>query len=625
MTNLAGDAAALVPQASMQDGSYPRPQLVRPHWSDLCGVWSFRFDDADRGLSEHWHTRSAFEDKITVPFPPESESSGIHDTGFHPVVWYQRELTAVELTTAGYRPGLRLILHFGAVDYRCRVWFNGQFLGGHEGGHTPFSFDVTDSLNQSGARNVLVVRAEDDPQDVSQPRGKQDWQLQPHSVWYHRTTGIWQPVWLEAVPTAAIERLLWLPDPAGGSVGLKVTLSGQPVPGTTLSVALSCGGHNLGSFTLGGSRKQFEVTIPLPSQSNGQARSLLLWSPEHPRLIDAAVCLSTPDGLRDSVQSYFGLRSVGTARGHFLLNERPYYLRSVLNQGYWPRSHLASPSADALRAEAQLIKDLGFNAVRIHQKIEDPRFLFWTDRLGLLVWEEAPSAYEFSMATVRRMTAEWIEALERDLSHPSIVTWVPLNESWGVEQIARDAAMQEYSHALHNLTKCLDPNRPVVSNDGWEHLDSDIWTIHDYEESAEVVEKRYHDDDARKRLFAGIGPAGRLLRLSDEPDRGQPIMLTEFGGIQFTPVTATEDASQVDDVPRWGYSTASSAEDYFERLRGLVSAVESSNFLAGYCYTQLTDTLQEANGLVTDNRMPKIPIERLRKVFANKPGGISPL
>lgn len=600
-------------RASEQDGSYPRPQLVRRDWFDLSGEWGFRFDDENEGVAAGWHAAPAFDRTIIVPFPPESTASGIADPGFHKVVWYHRELTATDLASAGFSrdgTGNRLRLNFGAVDYRARVWLNGICLGDHEGGHTPFGFDVTRALRPDQGTQSLVVRAEDDPQDVSQPRGKQDWLASPHSIWYHRTTGIWQPVWLEALPAVAVESLHLVPDVTAGSVRVGIRFDGTPSTGATVSVSLSSDGAVIGAVEVPAGSDRIDATVQLPEQSNGQGYEQLLWSPEHPRLIDAVVSLS-PAGAgaeaSDTVYSYLGLRSAAIALGSFMLNDRPYYVRSVLNQGYWPETHLASPSADALRAEAQLIKDLGFNATRVHQKIEDPRFLFWADKLGLLVWGETPSAFEFSPTAVRRMTAEWVETIDRDISHPSIVTWVPLNESWGVQHIAHNQAMRDYARALFHLTKTLDPSRPVISNDGWEHVDSDIWSIHDYEWSADVVRARYADDGARARLLSGMGPAGRRVRLSDEPDRGQPVMLTEFGGIQFSVDDPGTDA--------WGYSRASSGEDFAERVGSLLGAVHSSGFLAGFCYTQLTDTMQEANGLLTERREPKLPIEQLRAMI----------
>lgn len=598
-------------QASAQDGSYPRPQLMRKAWADLCGPWNFRFDDEDEGLTARWYLGPHFDRTIIVPFPPESPASGIHDTARHTIAWYHREVAASDLALAGQgTTGNRIILHFGAVDYRCEVWLNGVFLGGHEGGHTPFSFDVAHALNPGLTGQSLVVRAEDDALDVSKPRGKQDWQTDPHSIWYHRTSGIWQPVWLEAVADLSIESVHWVPDVPASCVRVAVRLSARPPQGASARISLSYRGDQLATVVVPAANDQFEAVLQLPNQRNGQAYEQLLWSPEHPRLLDAVATFQPVEGTlegQDTVYSYLGLRSATVNRGAFLLNDRPYYLRSVLSQGYWPQSHLASPSADALRAEAQLIKDLGFNAVRVHQKIEDPRFLFWADKLGLLVWGETPSAYEFTPKAVNRMIAEWTEMIDRDLSHPCIVTWVPLNESWGVQHIAHNPAMRDYARTLFHLTKTLDQSRPVVSNDGWEHLDSDIWSVHDYEGSAPVVRERYADATAKERLFAGMGPAGRRIRLSAEPDRGQPVILTEFGGIQFTENEPARDA--------WGYSRASTAPDFQERLRALFDAVISSDFLAGFCYTQLTDTRQEANGLCDENRVPKLPFADIVQII----------
>ncbi len=596
-------------RASQQDGTYPRPQLVRTHWADLCGTWEFEYDDDDTGLDGNWAHREALKQEITVPFPPESAASGIGDTGFHRVVWYRRDVGADALSAAGYgTQGERLILHFGAVDYHATVWLDGTRLGHHEGGHTPFEFDVTAALDPDRTVHSLVVRAEDDPLDLSQPRGKQDWELEPHAIWYHRTTGIWQPVWLEAVPALSISKLHWTPNLVEGTVLVEVELNRRPPGHGSVKVELSWNGSLLAELVTLVDSDRAKATLELTRQRNGQDYEHLLWTPETPRLLDAVVTLSAAGSTADTVGSYLGLRSASVGHGHFLLNDRPYFVRSVLSQGYWPESHLAAPSAAALHDEARLIKDLGFNAARVHQKIEDPRFLFWADKLGLLVWGETPSAFEFTPRAVTRMLAEWTEAIDRDRSHPCIVTWVPLNESWGVQHIANDQSIRDYARAVFHLTKTLDPSRPVVSNDGWEHLDSDLWTIHDYEPSGAVLARRYADAAAVATLFGGLGPAGRRLRLSDEADRGQPVMLSEFGGVKYH--AGGSQSPEYSDA--WGYSSATSAADFATRLGALLDAVRASSVLAGYCYTQLTDTLQETNGLASEARIPKLPIDRLR-------------
>jgi hypothetical protein len=362
-------------------------------------------------------------------------------------------------------------------------------------------------------------------------------------------------------------------------------------------VGLTLDGRKVAEISTMTDSTDVDITLSIPALLNGQAYEELLWSPEKPRLIDAVIEVG-----EDRVASYLGIRTVSVERGSFLLNDRPYYLRSVLEQGYWPDTHLAAPSSEALREEVQLIKELGFNAARLHQKFEDPRFLFWADRLGLILWGEAPATFTFTPTAMERTVREWLEVVRRDISHPSIAVWVPLNESWGVQHLARNPRMVHFARSLVDLTKALDPTRPVVSNDGWEQVDTDIVAIHDYEIRPEVIADRYRNRDSVARMIAGHGPAGRRLVLDGDIDTA-PIMLTEFGGIAY----------DVDDADgAWGYAAANSSEHFAGMLTELFAAVHAADALVGFCYTQLTDTLQEANGLLSSNRRVKIPIERIR-------------
>lgn len=579
------------PRASRQDEPAPRPQLVREQWVDLGGQWRFDYDDG------------TWSRTVVVPFPPESAASGIGDTGVHDVVRYQRDLTWAEILATGYHPvhRPRLMLRFGAVDYRCTVWLNGARLGDHEGGHTPFGFDLAGHLLDDQDQ-ILTVRAEDRAADVEQPRGKQDWQAEAHVIWYDRTTGIWQPVWLEATTAVAVESLQWTADLPGATVRAEIGLNRPPEPGTECEIELWHDETMLAAIRFPVHGRRSVATIILPGQANGQAYEELLWSPERPTLIDAVVRVGG-----DTAGSYLGLRSAAVGGGHFLLNDRPRYLRSVLSQGFWPRSHLAAPGPRALRTEVQLILDLGFNAARVHQKIEDPRFLYWADRLGLMLWGEAPAAYEFSPTAVARTTGEWLAAVERDRSHPSIVTWVPHNESWGVQHVAHDPRQAAFVRGLYELTRAADGTRPVVSNDGWEHVGGDILSVHDYEGAPEILRERY-GPGARDRLAGGIGPAGRRMSVRDPVGESAPLMLTEFGGIKFAP---DGDAS-------WGYTAAGSAEQFAAQLTAIYTALRASPELAGTCYTQLTDTMQEANGLLTADRVPKLEIALLRSIITGE-------
>jgi hypothetical protein len=334
-------------------------------------------------------------------------------------------------------------------------------------------------------------------------------------------------------------------------------------------------------------------------------RRQLLWSPRFPNLIDAELVLEDDDGtVLDEVHSYVGLRSVQAADGLFLLNGMPSYLRLVLSQGYWPESHLAAPSEEAIRREVELIKALGFNGVRNHQKVEDPRFLYECDRQGVLVWSEMAAAYVFNADVVERFTREWLEVLRRDVSHPSIVTWVPFNESWGLPDLPDSESQRAFVQGVYSLTKSVDPSRPVIGNDGWEHVVADIWGIHDYALDGAALRDRWGSMEAMERAIAGR-PLHRAIQLGDVPRTGQPIVLSEMGGISFH-----AEPGQ----PWFGYGTVGDADELLAKYEELVSAVLDSPGLAGFCYTQLTDTEQEANGLLDAQRRPKVDPERIAAV-----------
>lgn len=604
MNNDALDLLEQLP-ASQQDGNHPRPTMLREAWCSLDRQVGFAHDDDLRGLDEHWERREdVFDQQIQLPFAPESEASGIGAKGFHPCVWYRIELTAADLAQADHQPGRRLLVHLGAVDHEAMVFVDGNLVGTHLGGQSPFSVDITAALDE-GDEHVLVVRAFEDPLDTRLPRGKQDWQEEPHVIWYHRTTGIWRTVWLESVAPLHLTRLVWRSDVAGGTVRALVELNRRPDEPVELDLAISHEGRILASSTGLVDDRCVEVTLALSGQSNGVNHEQLLWSPGHPVLLDAAAVLHGP-GHTDQVAGYLGLRDIAVGREHLLLNFRPAVLRSVLEQGYWPTSHLTPPSLQAMREEVELILSLGFNSARIHQKVEDPRLFFWADRLGLTLWGESAAAYAFDSCAIQLLSAEWTELVRAYEAHPSIIAWVPFNESWGVTHMAQDPAQQAYTRALTDLTRALDPTRPVISNDGWEHTNSDLLTIHDYEWRGETLAQRYTAEGVAEML-RGMGPAGRQLVVGENDHSGLPVLLTEFGGVEFV---TTPSADQT-----WGYSSARDAEDFEVRIRSIMEAVKGSPVLAGYCWTQLTDTLQEANGLCDENRVPKLPVETLKELM----------
>lgn len=585
----------------------PNPQFFRPDWIDLCGDWGFAYDDEDTGVDDRWFTRDdVFTRTIRVPFPPESRASGIHDPAAHPVIWYRRTF---QVQRSGKQ---RVILNFGAVDYTAAVWVNGHLVARHEGGQTPFCADITCNLVE-GAEQVVVVRAEDQPLDMSQPRGKQDWMAEPHVIWYYRTSGIWQPVWLEVVAPVHINDLRWTPRMHRLGLRLIAQLNRTPVKPLKMRVRLWLHGNLLIDDSCLVRDIELGREFILPISDLAMQLEEILWSPEHPNLIEAELQLLADDEVVDVVRSYSGLRSAGVGGGRFQLNGRPYYLRSVLEQGYWPESHLVAPNPEALKREVKLIKALGFNSVRIHQKVEDPRFLYWCDRLGLTVWGEMANTYAYTWVSAERLTREWMEVLKRDYNHPCIVTWVPVNESWGVPTLAQDERQREFLRALYSMTKSFDPTRPVVDNDGWEHVRTDIITIHDYASRGETLRERYGSDAALNLLVSTGRPLHYPPLLEEHLIADDaPVMLTEFGGISYKP----------DPDTKWfGYGTVTSAQEYVDKLRDLVSAVLDCPGISGFCYTQLTDTEQETNGLLNAQREPKFAV----KVIHNIITGAAPL
>jgi beta-galactosidase/beta-glucuronidase len=584
----------------MADTAYPRPQLVREHWQSLNGKWKFTFDNARQYRRPSDPIQWTHD--IEVPYPPESKASGIGDRGFHHACWYQREFDLAA-------EGERVLLHFGAVDYRARVWVNGHRVAEHEGGHSSFYADITDYLKDDTHHTVTVL-VEDDPHDLSKPRGKQDWQLEPHSIWYPRTTGIWQQVWLERVPRTYIQKLRWTPHFEGFEIGCETFVAGDPVEDLYAEVKIWHGKKMLADdyYKIIGGEATRKIAFSDPGIDD--SRNELLWSPEHPTLLDAEVTLRHKDRVLDKVRSYTALRSVSINRDRFMLNGRPYHLKLVLDQGYWPDTLLAAPNDDALRRDVELAKAMGFNGVRKHQKVEDPRYLYWADKLGLMVWEEMPSSYRFTPLAINRMVREWSEVMERDYSHPCIVVWVPFNESWGVPNLISTQEHRNAVEALYHLTRTLDATRPVIGNDGWEASATDLIGIHDYDGDPERLAARYAPSNA-KDLFDRRRPGGRILTLDGYPHRGQPIILTEFGGITYAKV----QEAGVKDV--WGYSLADSDQDFFDSYRRLLEVVNETPLFSGFCYTQFADTFQEANGLLTADRTPKLPLADIYNATRN--------
>ncbi|WP_439622795.1 glycoside hydrolase family 2 protein [Gemmata sp.] len=587
-----------MPEGTWQN--HPRPQHRRRRWTSLDGEWDFAIDPTSRWTAPG---EVKWDRRIRVPFAPETAASGIGDSGFYERCWYRLRFRPPALAD-----GEHLHIHFGAVDYEALVWANGTPVATHRGGYTPFRADITAAARTGEVE--IVVRADDDPHDLAKPRGKQDWQLRPHSIWYPRTTGIWQSVWIEPVPATRVGKLRWTPTLDRWEIALDTYIvsdaGGPPPDDLRLRVVLSVGAAVLADDTYRVIAGEVQRRIALSDPGIDDYRNELLWSPERPTLIQAHLQLLSAAGhTLDEVWSYTALRSIAMQGDRFVLNGRPLTLRLVLDQGYWAETGQTPPDDAALRRDVEVTKAMGFNGVRKHQKIEAPRYLYWADALGLLVWEEMPSAYRFTPQSVERLAAEWLAVIERDRSHPCVIAWVPFNESWGVPDLPDSPAQRHYVRALYHLTKTLDPTRPVVGNDGWESVATDVIGIHDYDDQLARIAARYGATDDLARLFRRERPGGRMLVLGEGPDQrhpDHPVVLTEFGGIAFSP-----------DAGTWGYSQASSAAVFAERYARLLAVVRSMPVLAGFCYTQFADTYQEANGLLYADRTPKFPLEEIAR------------
>ncbi|MBS4195579.1 glycoside hydrolase family 2 protein [Lederbergia citri] len=581
---------------------YPRPQFVRKDWLNLNGEWDFTFDRENVGTKEKWYQKQeAFDRKINVPFAYQSRLSGIHDPSFCDQVWYRRTFNV-----AKEWQDQQIILHFGAVDYRSWVYINGKFAGFHEGGHTSFSFNITEFLTWENEE--IVVKVEDPSTDETIPRGKQFWKEQSEGIWYTRTTGIWQTVWLEPVNEVRIEKLRLTPDIDEGYINIEFNVTGD-FSGNAAKIDIRFKGELFASDT-------FHIQSPYTKRSINIYQQQIFrtafhhqglnWTPETPNLIDISIQLTNENVVLDKIDSYFGMRKIHTENGMVYLNNRPYYQKLVLDQGYWPEGLLTAPSDEDLKKDIELAKEMGFNGCRKHQKVEDPRFMYWADKLGFLVWGECASSPYYSEEAAARLTKEWIEIIERDYNHPSVVAWVPLNESWGVPTIRTDKQQQHHSLALYHLIHSLDKTRPVISNDGWELTKTDICAIHNYnhgnkEENAKY--QYYKDSLATKESILQAQPAHRPIYANGFKHEGEPILLTEFGGIGF----------KVGEESGWGYTSVTNTEEFVQDYKRIMEAVYASKILHGFCYTQLTDVEQEINGLLTYDRKPKCDLAKIKE------------
>lgn len=585
---------------------YPRPQLVRSQWENLNGTWRFAFDDQNVGEQKEWYRRLPGELEIQVPFTYETKRSGIQDEGRHDYVWYGRGFSVDQDMLAGNR----YMLHFEGSDYLTKVWVNGQYAGSHRGGYARFSFDITELVRDG--ENELAVKVEDSF-DTQQPRGKQRWKAESFGCWYVQTTGIWKTVWAEYVPECNISYVKMTPNLPQGSLELEFEVDAPKSRRRELAVeaVVSYQGTFINKVTTAVLSNPIRVCIDLIEEESGSLEwGVKTWSPQDPSLYDIEFRLLGQEGVLDEVGSYFAMRQIRIDGPNILLNGAPLYQRLILDQGYWKDSHLTPPSEEALVEDIDKILALGYNGLRKHQKTEDERFLYWCDVKGMLVWSEAPAAYRFSDYAVSEFATEWMEIVRQNYNHPCIITWTPLNESWGIGQVKTRRDQQHFTEAVYHLTKSMDGQRPVIVNDGWEHTVSDIITLHDYEEEGSVLESRY-TKQWDKILTTEVYHCGFKSAFANGYGyRGQPVIISEYGGIAFN-----------NDDSGWGYGNkVNSREEFIRRFDAVTTAVKSLPQVCGYCYTQVTDVQQEINGLMDIERNFKVEPEVIREINERKIG-----
>lgn len=570
---------------------FPRPDFARNKWRSLDGTWSFAFDPQNNGVREQWYKYPNFTQTIIVPFCVESEASRITRANPPRVLWY-----AKSFSLASKIKNKRFLLHFGAVDYKATVWLNGILLGSHQGGYTPFHFDITSSVKK---KNIIVVRVEDSKR-LTQPRGKQTFLHKPFSIFYPGVSGIWQSVWIEAAGEVYVKQFRVVTDINSKTAHFSLLLAGNNKKVTITCQVLAPNGKTIRKDLVAQPYKK-NIAFSMKFQT------IFPWSTDRPSLYKVTWIIRNAYSL-DTVQSYFGFREISARKNRIFLNKKSLYQKLVLVQGYYPQGLYTPLKDEQYREDIALVKKLGFNGIRMHQKIENPKFLFWCDYLGCLVWEEMPSAYRFNSDMQTSLTREWQEILARDQNHPSIIVWVPLNESWGVGAFPLPVILQKrakkFVKDIFRFTKQADSTRLIVDNSGYDHTsETDIADVHDYLESMKRSDEFYRM--LRHPQGIPFTLAGLIKRAFPrkafmapfswgEDYRGQPIIVSEYGGFNFFPKRKKQSMLQ-----------------YFEQHTGLI---RKQPHICGYCYSQLYDTFQEKSGLVTFQRKQKISIAKIRRI-----------
>lgn len=573
----------------MKRTAYPRPELVRESWTCLNGTWEFEFDFGKTGKARDILNKEYYEHQIEVPFCPESRLSGIGYRDFINACWYRRKFDVKNLGKD------RLILNFEAVYHHSEVFVNGKSVGYHNGGYTPFSFDITDFVTDG--ENVLAVYVEADSRNMTQPSGKQSSRYNSYGCYYTRSTGIYAPVWLEQVPAAYLKDIKLDTDIENSVVFARIALAGDGEKTVSLTARLD--GKKVGEVSAKTVGEYVTVALPVSKLS--------LWSIETPTLYDLDVTVSCGKS-KDTVKSYFGMRKVSLDKTRLLINGKPVFMRLVLDQGYYGSGVYTAADESDFEKDILRSKAIGFNGARLHERVFERRFLYDADRLGYIVWGEyANWGFDHtSDGALKYYLPEWMEAMNRDYNHPALIGWCPFNESWD----RNDGAHQddEFIRQIYYATKRFDTSRPVIDTSGNYHVITDIYDVHDYNQSVETYQRRYLDE-----TFETEGPFDNMTKRQSYG--GQPYFISEYGGIRWT-----RDMSEEKNEKSWGYGDSpKNLDEYVYRFTSQTKALMSNSRMCGLCYTQLYDVEQEQNGIYYYDRTPKFDeetIAKLREVMA---------
>ena len=589
----AAAAALLAPginaNAQTPRPEYPRPQFERAEWVNLNGTWSYSFDFGRTGAQKGWSKATSFDGKITVPFCPESSLSGVKHTDLINSIWYQRTLNIPAAWD-----GKQVMLNFGAVDYEAHVFIDGQLVRLHNGTGSSFSCDITKYVKPGHSHN-LVVQVNDNLRDGKQPGGKQCFDLNSGGCMYTRVTGIWQTVWMEAVDKEGLKSVFATPDIDQKQLVIRPQFYAENAA-NKLVVTLYDGNKAVAktSVTCGDNSV---VVLPV--------KNMKLWSPESPFLYGLKYQVVKNGKVIDEVNSYAGMRKVHLAGGYFYLNNKPYYQRLVLDQGYYPDGIWTAPTDEALKKDIEMSKAVGFNGARLHQKSFEERYYYWADKLGYLTWGESASwgLNVNNEEACRNFISEWAELVERDRNHPSLVTWTPLNETWSANN---SGVYTRFVQNLYDMTKALDGTRPVNDASGDSHIKTDIWSVHNYERQPDKIIKDFTFEHGKEPYRNMRGDNWRWLAKYE----GQPYMLDEWGGLAYI----LPEKRHGDNA--WGYGGAiDNVEDFYTILRKEVEAIKACKHITGFCYTQITDVEQEQNGIYNYDRTSKFDTKRIKEIF----------